>query len=126
MRLNKEGLAFWTLPAVLRALVQLLQEPNRKYISSLHARARAFADPLLMLSAADDALVASIAEVYNQDRAAFNKTVSSEEYPLAVTSPESEWMLTSATTVTTGSGVGQEGTPEWSSRVSKVFAHVSH
>lgn len=36
---------------ILRALVQLLQEPNP-----------------------DDALVASIAEVYNQDRAAFNKT----------------------------------------------------
>lgn len=36
-------------------------------------------------SAADDALVASIAEVYNQDRAAFNKNVSSEG-SLAVTS----------------------------------------
>ncbi|GAA5950045.1 hypothetical protein JCM21900_001375 [Sporobolomyces salmonicolor] len=36
---------------ILRALVQLLQEPNP-----------------------DDALVASIAEIYNQDRAAFNKT----------------------------------------------------
>ncbi|GJN88397.1 hypothetical protein Rhopal_001363-T1 [Rhodotorula paludigena] len=36
---------------ILRALVQLLQEPNP-----------------------DDALVASIAEVYNQDRATFNKT----------------------------------------------------
>ncbi|BGO97870.1 Ubiquitin-conjugating enzyme E2-16 kDa [Rhodotorula toruloides] len=35
---------------ILRALVQLLQEPNP-----------------------DDALVASIAEVYNQDRATFNK-----------------------------------------------------
>ncbi|GAA5937743.1 hypothetical protein JCM1841_004775 [Sporobolomyces salmonicolor] len=36
---------------ILRALVQLLQEPNP-----------------------DDALVASIAEIYNQDRASFNKT----------------------------------------------------
>ncbi|TNY19858.1 ubiquitin-conjugating enzyme/RWD-like protein [Rhodotorula diobovata] len=36
---------------ILRALVQLLQEPNP-----------------------DDALVASIAEVYNSDRAQFNKT----------------------------------------------------
>ncbi|GAA6063442.1 hypothetical protein JCM10212_005615 [Sporobolomyces blumeae] len=36
---------------ILRALVQLLQEPNP-----------------------DDALVASIAEVYNADRSAFNKT----------------------------------------------------
>ncbi|CEQ39987.1 SPOSA6832_01580 [Sporobolomyces salmonicolor] len=40
-----------TFLPVLRALVQLLQEPNP-----------------------DDALVASIAEIYNQDRAAFNKT----------------------------------------------------
>lgn len=37
-----------------------------------------------MLSAADDALVASIAEVYNQDRAAFNKNVRRE---IAVTFP---------------------------------------
>lgn len=79
-----------------------------------------------MLSAADDALVASIAEVYNQDRAAFNKTVSAEEFPCSHSPIPSGCTLTLATIATTGSGVGQEGTPDRSSRVSKVFAHVSH